>query len=195
MGIIVIADSNSGSTWLSQLLDKSPCSSSFIPPGTRPDGKITPVNYKILAKILKTQKMHATRMRSYGVILSRQYLKRSLIPLARQPHLIRKGNNDCTPPIRVLVLARHPLFAAISDLKKQQLASLKKQHKVQCRNVNQRGGENCAIATTMRFSIDPKILATKVKEISITNDEMIFVIFPPSLLALLLPLSSKSAYT
>ncbi len=37
--VVVVADSNSGSSWLAELLERSPCSSSFIPGSTRPDGE------------------------------------------------------------------------------------------------------------------------------------------------------------
>ena len=71
--LIVVADSCSGSSWLAQLLDGSPCSSSFIPPHTRPDGKVTPNNPAEFISLLRAQKTRSNRnTRAYGVIISRQ---------------------------------------------------------------------------------------------------------------------------
>lgn len=62
--VIVIVDSNSGSTWLGQLIDSHQCTLSFIPPEDatykpHPDGHFRPRTYKHLLNWMKKVSVNA----------------------------------------------------------------------------------------------------------------------------------------
>ena len=144
--VFVIVDSNSGSTWLGQILDHHPCAYSFVPSGMRPDGHWRAQTYGDL--VTHMQQAHSrSNGKSYGVLLPRNYLERYMADLQKKPAGSVLSGNAAGP--KILLYNREPIFQAISLLKKNQLFQARKEGKItrkECENVNQRGGPSCQAA-------------------------------------------------
>jgi len=167
--VLVVADSNSGSTWLGQILHRHPCSSSFIPPGQMPDGKFRPKDAEELTMMLWGMG-RAAKGRSYGVILSPQYLARLLPEVLKAKRRGQPSSHAlASHPVHVLVLVREPVFQAISFLKKAELLREKRSDGVECENVNQRGGRDCSAAAQVTISPKPRDLQRVVDVAKVTH--------------------------
>jgi hypothetical protein len=109
--IIIVVDSNSGSTWLGQLIDSHKCTLSFIPPDQRADGHYRPSSYRELLVWMRKSSINA-RGRPYGVMLSWNFLERIIKDMAKQPK-IDEYNSLKSP--RIIFYSREPIFQVIKS--------------------------------------------------------------------------------
>ena len=113
---LIIADSEMGSTWLVQLLDRHPCSDGFVPgKHTRPDGKYHPDNKNELVQELKHWKDGGAHS-AHGIML---HYKTSETFVNKLPGAgtLRAGTNFQIN-FQVILMWREPFFMGLSRLKK-----------------------------------------------------------------------------
>lgn len=142
--VIFIVESNTGSTWLGQILEHHPCAHSFVPAGLRPDGHYRGSKYGDLVTHMHKMLQEA-RGKSFGVLLAWNYLDRYMEELSKSPSGPMYGPRGP----KIVLYNREAVFQAISLLKKNKLVTDRKQgviSKKDCVNVNQRGGPSCRAA-------------------------------------------------
>ena len=142
--VIFIVESNTGSTWLGQILEHHPCSHSFVPAGLRPDGHYRGKTYGDLVTYMHKTSQEA-RGKSFGVLLAWNFLDRYMQELSRSPSGYLYGPGGP----RIVLYNREAIFQGISLLKKSKLVSDRKHGVISrkdCENVNQRGGPSCKAA-------------------------------------------------
>lgn len=171
--VIIVADEDSGSTWLSQLLQNNPCAASFIPNNQLPDGKFRPHSIDELYKTIGRLRVKSKKeKKSAGFVLTPE-------DLAFFTHAI--GNLRHSRAIRILTLTREPFFVGLSGLKKKRLRFATEHGKVRilfekfifelyhpfpfkanCNNPNQRGSADCPINASFTFECKPRDLKNAI---------------------------------
>jgi len=146
--VLVIVDSNMGSTWLGQLLHSHPCAHSFVPPGQRDDGHFRDPKYAGLVNQMKSQ-AKAAGGKSHGLMVPWNFLETYKGAMEKAPQAASYG---AAQGPKILLMTREPIFQAISLLKKTALVKMKRAHEINCRNVNQRGDGTCDVAMSLHIS-------------------------------------------
>jgi len=152
---IIFVHGCTGSTWLAEVLEKHPCTGSFIPSGAGPDHHFKPGGglentLGVLAK--EHQKLPGKSSGFLVQDVSGEWGKRLIQDIGKASK--SKANTVLLGHLRprVLLFQREPLFSALCTLKKHALAHYAADHHVECANVNHQS-HNCAIATDFKYSL------------------------------------------